>query len=42
MPLPPQVQAAPRWTLTQTNPGSFTWTTPGGRAYRTAPAEYCA
>ena len=31
-----------RWTLTQTSPGSFTWTTPGGRAYRTAPAEYWA
>jgi hypothetical protein len=32
----------PRWTLTQTSPGSFTWTTPGGRTYRTAPAEYPA
>lgn len=30
----------PRWTLTQTSPGSFTWATPGGRAYRTTPAEY--
>jgi hypothetical protein len=32
----------PRWTLTQTSPGSFTWATPGGRAYRTTPAEYPA
>jgi hypothetical protein len=32
----------PRWTLSQTSPGRFTWTTPGGRSYRTAPARYPA
>ncbi len=32
----------PRWTLTQDSPGIFTWTTPGGRSYRTGPTEYPA
>lgn len=32
----------PRWTLEQTQPGFFTWTTPGGRAYAVAPDTYAA
>jgi hypothetical protein len=32
----------PRWTLEQTRPGFFTWTTPGGRAYAVAPDTYAA
>jgi Domain of unknown function (DUF222) len=31
---------APGWTLTQTSPGTFTWTTPSGRRHQTTPAEY--
>jgi hypothetical protein len=30
----------PGWTLTQTSPGTFTWTTPAGRRHQATPAEY--
>ncbi len=30
----------PGWTLTQTSPGTFTWTTPAGRRLQATPAEY--
>jgi hypothetical protein len=32
-----QLKQHPRWKLTQTRPGHFTWTTPTGRTYTTAP-----
>jgi len=35
-----QCKQCPGWTLTQTSPGSFTWTTPGGRRHQTTLAEY--
>lgn len=28
------------WCLIQTSPGTFTWTAPSGRSYRTTPTEY--
>ena len=31
---------APGWKLDQTQPGHMTWTTPGGRTYRTSPTRY--
>ena len=30
----------PGWTVTQDQPGTLTWTTPGRRSYTTTPAEY--
>ncbi len=30
----------PGWTLTQTSPGTFIWTTPAGRRHQVNPAEY--
>jgi hypothetical protein len=30
----------PGWTLIQTSPGTFTWTTPAGRRHQASPAEY--
>jgi hypothetical protein len=33
---------APGWTLTQTEPGVMTWTTPSGRSYTTGPTCYPA
>ena len=32
-----QLKQHPRWTLQQTRPGHFTWTTPAGRTYTTTP-----
>ncbi len=32
-----QLKQHPRWTLEQTTPGHFTWTTPAGRTYTTRP-----
>jgi Domain of unknown function (DUF222) len=32
-----QLKQHPRWTLRQTRPGHFTWTTPAGRSYTTSP-----
>jgi Domain of unknown function (DUF222) len=32
-----QLKQHPRWTLEQTRPGYFTWTTPAGRTYTTGP-----
>ena len=31
---------APGWRLIQTTPGTFTWTAPSGRSYRTTATEY--
>ena len=31
---------APGWTVTQPQPGTLTWTTPGNRTHTTTPAEY--
>jgi hypothetical protein len=30
----------PGWSLLQASPGTFTWTAPSGRSYRTTPTEY--
>jgi hypothetical protein len=30
----------PGWTVTQNQPGTLTWTTPGHRSYTTTPAQY--
>jgi hypothetical protein len=35
-----QLKQHPRWTLRQTRPGYFTWTTPAGRTYTTGPDSY--
>jgi len=35
-----QLKQHPRWTLEQTQPGTFTWTTPAGRTYTTTPDTY--
>ncbi|HET9899110.1 MAG TPA: DUF222 domain-containing protein [Streptosporangiaceae bacterium] len=35
-----QCKQAPGWHLTQTSPGSFTWTAPHGRAYEVRPRSY--
>jgi len=35
-----QCKQVPGWTLTQSSPGTFTWTTPGGRSYTTHPTGY--
>jgi hypothetical protein len=32
-----QLKQHPRWTLAQTRPGYFTWTSPAGRTYTTSP-----
>ena len=32
----------PGWSLVQTAPGTFLWTTPSGRTYRTGPDVYAA
>ncbi|MEP7025363.1 MAG: HNH endonuclease, partial [Actinomycetota bacterium] len=32
-----QVKQLPGWSLQQTAPGVFQWTTPGGRVYTTTP-----
>ena len=32
----------PGWTVTQNQPGTLTWTTPGHRSHTTTPAEYRA
>jgi Domain of unknown function (DUF222) len=32
-----QLKQHPRWTLDQTRPGQFTWTTPAGRTYTVTP-----
>jgi hypothetical protein len=32
-----QLKQHPRWKLEQTQPGTFTWTTPAGRTYTTSP-----
>jgi hypothetical protein len=32
-----QIKALPGWTLRQTAPGTFEWTTPGGRTYTATP-----
>jgi hypothetical protein len=37
-----QLKQHPRWTLQQTTPGHFTWTTPAGRTYTTGPDSYAA
>jgi hypothetical protein len=34
------LKQAPGWTLTQTQPGHMTWTTPSGRTYTTGPTSY--
>jgi hypothetical protein len=31
---------APGWNLGQSEPGHMTWTTPGGRKYKTGPTRY--
>ncbi len=35
-----QLKQHPRWKLTQTRPGWFTWTAPGGRTYQAGPDTY--
>ena len=35
-----KTKQAPRWALTQTEPGHMTWTTPSGRTYTTGPTSY--
>ena len=30
----------PGWTVTQPQPGTLTWTTPGNRTHTTTPAQY--
>ena len=35
-----QLKQHPRWKLTQTRPGWFTWTAPGGRTYQASPDTY--
>jgi hypothetical protein len=35
-----RAKQAPGWTLTQTQPGHMTWTTPSGRTYTTEPTSY--
>jgi hypothetical protein len=35
-----QLKQHPRWKLQQTQPGTFTWTTPAGRTYTTTPDTY--
>ncbi len=35
-----QLKQHPRWKLEQTQPGTFTWTTPAGRTYTTSPDTY--
>jgi hypothetical protein len=35
-----RLKQAPGWALSQTSPGTFTWTTPAGRSYTTYPTEY--
>jgi hypothetical protein len=35
-----QIKQLPGWTLHQTSPGIFQWTTPGGRVYTTVPDIY--
>jgi hypothetical protein len=37
-----QLKQHPGWTLTQTSPGVFTWTTPTGRQYITQPDSHAA
>jgi len=37
-----QLKQRPGWTLTQTSPGTFTWTTPTGRQYVTQPDSHAA
>jgi hypothetical protein len=34
------LKQAPGWTVTQTQPGHMTWTTPSGRTYTTGPTSY--
>ncbi len=35
-----RLKQAPGWTLTQSQPGHMTWTTPSGRRYTTGPTSY--
>ncbi len=35
-----KLKQAPGWSLTQTQPGHMTWTTPSGRTYTTGPTSY--
>jgi hypothetical protein len=35
-----KTKQAPGWSLTQTQPGHMTWTTPSGRSYTTEPTSY--
>jgi hypothetical protein len=37
-----QAKQAPGWALTQSQPGTMIWTTPGGRSYVTRPTRYPA
>jgi hypothetical protein len=37
LPGPHKLKQHPGWTLTQTEPGTFTWTTPAGRTYTVSP-----